>query len=343
MILILVPAYNPDNNFLTLIQALLQHNVTLVVVDDGSDNPNSQEILKHLSPKVVLLHHKINMGKGAALKTGLNYIALQYPQALGVVTADADGQHAVKDILHIASAQTNHPDKLVLGVRTFDVKNIPFRSRFGNTLTRVIFNFLTGLSLKDTQTGLRSIPLSHIPTYLTITSNHYEFELDMLLCAKNHHTGIVQIPIQSIYINNNQGSHFNPLLDSIRIYFVLLRFLLSSLTAALLDYVVFMVIYGTTHQLLLSQYTARLISGSFNYITNKKGVFATQKHPPNPKDHTLLKYIALAIALGFCAYLIIQFLMTLHIPVWLAKPLAEGLLFIASFSIQRSFVFVYKK
>lgn len=334
--IVLIPAYNPDYQLFNLTKSLLSEGYQVVLVDDGSTLAESQVVLAECKAltDVTLLRQVVNLGKGAALKLGLNHIAIHFPEAIGVVTADADGQHAVVDIINVGEALSEHPNDLILGVRSFDTK-VPLRSRLGNSLTRVIFNFVTGFKLLDTQTGLRAIPLSQIPAYLKIHSNRYEFELDMLLQAKHQGYSVQQVLIQSIYLNNNQSSHFNPLLDSMRIYFVLFRFILVSVLSAVLDYIIFMITLGATQNILASQYMARLISGAFNYTTNKRGVFSSKV----AVSTSLPRYILLATILGFCSYLLIEFLVSLHVSIALAKPLAEGLLFIASFSIQRSFVF----
>ena len=334
--MVLIPAYNPDEALFSLVQSLLAASCQVVLVDDGSTKPESRAVLQRCEEilKVKVLRQYVNLGKGAALKLGLNHIAVEFAGVCGVVTADADGQHVVADIVRVGQALVQNPDDLVLGVRSFDTK-VPFRSRFGNSLTRFIFNFVTGLKLLDTQTGLRGIPIGQISTYLKIHSNRYEFELDMLLQAKHHGYLVQQVLIQSIYINNNQSSHFNPLLDSMRIYFVLFRFILASILAFVVDYTIFMMSFGVTQNLLLSQYAARFISGGVNYTMNKRSVFSSKVSVAR----SLPRYVVLAVVLGFCSYLLIDFLVGMGISVALAKPLAEGLLFVASFSIQRHFVF----
>jgi glycosyltransferase involved in cell wall biosynthesis len=332
---VLIPAYNPDTKLLTLVEALLEQDCRVVVVDDGSLD-TSREIFDTLKSmkEVDLLAHAVNLGKGAALKTGLNHIAVHEPRLDGVVCADADGQHSVKDILLMGKTLAENPGSLGLGVRTFH-REIPFRSRFGNILTKHLLRFLTGLNIQDTQTGLRAVPMSFIPQCLHIRSNRYELELEMLLLTKQHHVPIVQVPIDTIYIDDNQSSHFNVLKDSAKIYFVLFRFVFSSLLAALLDYAIFMAVFVMTANVLASQYVARTLSGLFNFTVNRKLVFPSKSNLYT----TLAKYVLLAIVLAYCSFLLITYFVWLGMPVALAKPLAEGCLFLVSFSIQRSLVF----
>jgi glycosyltransferase involved in cell wall biosynthesis len=332
---VLIPAYNPDDKLVDLVEALARTRYRVVVLNDGS-SPESAPVFQKIrqSGQAEILQHAVNLGKGAALKTGLNHIAVAFPEAAGVVCADADGQHSVQDILKTGASLDAHPNALGIGVRTFHA-DIPLRSRIGNLLTKRLFNFFTGLDVSDTQTGLRAIPMSFIPHCLRIRSNRYEYELEMLLLTKSHHTPIVQIPIETIYIEDNKSSHFNVFKDSVRIYFVLFRFVFSSILAAVLDYAIFMAVYSLSTNLLASQYIARAGSGAFNFTLNRKLVFSSR----GGLLGSLSKYVILAVFLAFCSYVLITYLAWLGVPVALAKPLAEGALFIASFSVQRSIVF----
>lgn len=166
-----------------------------------------------------VLTHPLNRGKGAAIKTGLDYL-----KDVNVITADADGQHTPADIVRVAEALESHRDGLVLGVRAFDGK-VPLRSRFGNWWTRLWFFVLTGLWVKDTQTGLRGIPSALIPRIRALEGERYEYEMVMLADAKRHASRPLQIPIETIYLNDNSESHFSPLKDTVRIYRALFRYL----------------------------------------------------------------------------------------------------------------------
>ena len=111
-----------------------------------------------------------------------------------------------------------------MGIRSFDT-GVPWRSQFGNNLTRRIFQLFTRIDLHDTQTGLRAIPRSLLPRLLEVKANRYSFELEMLLIASRDRISLVQKPIQTVYLDGNSDSHFNPVLDSLRIYWVFVRYL----------------------------------------------------------------------------------------------------------------------
>lgn len=218
---VIIPAYQPVANVLIpLVKELLSlefHHI--VVVDDGSDSDKKSvfEQLATLS-NVTIIHLPKNMGKGAALKTGMRWVLENNPATIGVVTVDADGQHIPGDIMKVATALQNQPDKLFLGVRAFDT-NVPWRSRFGNTLTRTLFYWKYKTKILDTQTGLRAIPKEMMKKFLKIPAKRYEYEMACLIHTVKNHYPMEQIVTETVYIDRNISSHFNPIIDSIRIYY----------------------------------------------------------------------------------------------------------------------------
>ena len=225
--MILIPAFQPNEKLNSLLVAInkifININIKIVVIDDGSSNQNSTNVLKKIKKikNVVLLRHEQNMGKGAALKTGLNYAKKnKFPF---VITADADGQHLPEDIFKLW-LKAKRKNSFFIGVRNFD-KNTPLRSLVGNKITSMIFKFVTGKYLKDTQSGLRLIPKSLFNTLIAIKSNKYDFELDCLLkIASSKKANIKTLKISTIYEAGNLSSHFRPIFDSTLVYLVLLQF-----------------------------------------------------------------------------------------------------------------------
>jgi glycosyltransferase involved in cell wall biosynthesis len=340
-VVVLIPAYRPTAQLISVIETLTATTIpAIVVVDDGS-GPDYQHIFSTLclNPKVTLLRHAINLGKGAALKTGMNHILCEWPATAGIVTADADGQHDPTDILKVATTLAENPGPLVLGTRELR-GNVPWRSRLGNAATRASFALLAGRSIADTQTGLRGIPSSMVPHLLRLSSTGYEFELDMLLLAKHHGYLIHQVTIRTIYVAGNTSSHFNPIVDSMRVYFVLLRFTLSSLLTAFLDNVIFFFTFRSTASLVHSQVLARFAALVFNYIVCYKAVFMSRK----AHWQVFPRYLSVVFAMGLLSYGLIRLLSeSFGLPIFHAKLTAESLLFIANFAIQRDFVFTKSK
>lgn len=220
-IAILIPAFEPDDKLTAFVKEIREHFGHVVVVDDGSTS--GAEVFAAVRPLVdVVLVHRENRGKGAALRTGFACILDSLPGVAGVVTADADGQHLPRDVRRVADALCGHPGGLVLGVRSFSGK-VPFRSRFGNWWARAFFRMLTGLDILDTQTGLRGVPRDVLPRMLELRGDRYEYEMEMLAQCQSFPSPPLQIPIETVYIDENRSSHFHPLRDTFRTQYVIFR------------------------------------------------------------------------------------------------------------------------
>ncbi len=333
-VLVLIPAFRPADTLLELVSASDLRSLSILVVDDGSGE-ESKSLFSRVAevPNVRVLHHAVNLGKGAAIKTGLNEALLDL-EVSAIVTADADGQHSPKDILELC--EKSDRNALVLGVRDFGKDDVPLRSRFGNETTRFLFRIMKGIRLRDTQTGLRFIPRSLFSALLKVPFDRYEFEMEMLLVAIRKKFPIQEIPIQTIYIENNKSSHFNPLKDSFRIYFVFFRFALASLASALLDLLIFSTAIATGFAIPAATFMSRLVSGSFNFLTARRLVFAS-----NSGFWTqALGYWTLAFFLAGMSSYGVEKVVRLG---WMrpvpAKLLIETALFLVSFSVQKSLIF----
>ncbi len=335
--LVVIPAYQPSEILLRVAEDIkaLAPTLDILVVDDGSSE-SYQHIFSALTEKgtAEVLRHAVNLGKGAALKTAMNY-ALLRGDIQTMVTADADGQHQATDVVAIANISQTDPESVLLGVRSFGPE-VPLRSRFGNILTRNVLRVFSGLKLSDTQTGLRAIPRLSMREFLKIQSNRYEFELECLLVAQQTNTKIREVPIQTIYIDGNSSSHFNPLVDSLKIYFVFFRFSLSSLSCAFIDFSLFALIYAVSANLLLSIVCSRLISATVNFLLARELVFKSG----GKVGSQIIQYVGLAATILTVNYLAMSVLLeNLEINVLLAKVLVETTLFFASFAIQNIFIF----
>lgn len=335
---VIIPALEPGPGLPEMARQLLTSGAiqSIVVVDDGSSPRFAAnfEDLRRIEG-VHVLEHAVNLGKGAALKTGLNYAACTFAKSLGMVTADADGQHLTGDILAVVKAFCENPDSLVIGVRSLG-RNAPLRSRFGNKVTRYIMLAVTGQRITDTQTGLRGIPMDFVPELLRLKATGYEFELDLLVQCKIHNRPILEVPIAAIYIDENRSSHFDPLWDSMRIYFVFVRFAAVSLMTAVIDNLVFIAALRFSSELALCQIAARLVAGSFNYYLNKRGVFHSQAR----NAIAFPRYWLVVLMGGLLSYALIQSILRFtSLSVIPAKLVAETIMFFFSFVVQRDFVF----
>jgi len=222
-IAVLIPSLNPDERLAELVRSLTAFPFrAVIVVNDGSDS-KYDEIFALLGsmPSVIVLRHSRNQGQGCAVRTAMRYALESLPELAGIVTSDADGQHAVEDIVRVA-VETASSGRPVLGVRTFSA-GVPLRSRFGNIITQYVFCALSGMAVPDTQSGLRGIPVRWLPAMLTIRGDRFEFAVSVLAELARLSAPPRQVPIQTIYFDQNRSSHFRPVRDSLRIYMFLLR------------------------------------------------------------------------------------------------------------------------
>lgn len=332
----LIPARRQESQLGPLVDDLLIAGFgAVIVVDDGSpaaDQPFFQSLASR--DRVYLLHHATNLGKGRALKSGINYFLNRLPQFAGIVTADADGQHSLGDILRVANQLETSSGRAVLGTRDFR-GTIPLRSRLGNFITSLIFHLFSGCRIGDTQTGLRAFPAALLPQLLALPGERYEYEMTVLAYLCRQGCIPVELPIATIYIDDNRSSSFNPIRDSMRIYFVLLRFYSSSLASAVFDFTGFTVTFALTRNVFWSVIVGRL-SSLVNFLLNRTFVF----HSKARLWVALWRYFLLAIAIAATSYGSIQAL-TIYWGwnVLAAKVVADTTLSLAAFSIQRVFVF----
>ncbi|MDI2034672.1 bifunctional glycosyltransferase family 2/GtrA family protein [Paenarthrobacter nitroguajacolicus] len=338
--IILIPAYEPDHQLIKLIRNLHEADpwLTIVVVDDGSGPAYKETFDAAARLGCHVLGYPVNGGKGHALKAGFAFIAGNFP-GQDVVCADSDGQHGVADILAVADRVRHVTAATVLGSRNF-TGNVPARSRFGNTVTRGLFRLATGQRITDTQTGLRGYKADMVPWLLGVRGERYEYELNLLLEAKQAGYGIVSVGIATVYLNDNAGSHFRPVADSLRIYAPLLKFLASSLSAFVVDMVMFLVLLGVTDSLLVAVLGARLVSATVNFLVNRRLVFEHGKDRPLRSAAT--GYVALVLVLLLANYASIWALTSAAVPDLPAKILTEAGLLGVSYAVQHRFLFTRK-
>ena len=337
----LIPSYEPDDNLLKVVNELLENNFTVVVVNDGS-NISFDEIFDQLPKEVRHLSYETNQGKGHALKHGLTYIKDNFNDNSIVVTLDSDGQHKVKDAIKICDV-CDELGGIVLGSRYFG-KDVPRKSRFGNFMARLSFLLSTHHKLYDTQTGLRAFDYSLLERLIGIKGERYEYEMNVLLDAVRNNIPLKEERIETIYLDNNSGTHYNAFKDTLRIMKEVLKFSISSMIGFLVDYAAFTLLTlikcDWEYWLLACNIIARVISASVNFTINYKLVFRSE----DKLWRAILRYALLAVFILGCNTLLLWLLVNnLNMNKYLAKVLVEITMFITSWLIQRLFVFRKKK
>lgn len=338
---VVIPALNPTDKLGKLVEDLIAAKFKrIVLVDDGSDMqywPIFEKIA--LQSECVVLKHAVNLGKGRALKTAFNYILAKVPEAKCIITVDADGQHQLPDIEKVRSAYDGGK-QLVLGSRQFsrdaNGKKVPLRSKLGNQITKMVFNFLCGISISDTQTGLRAYPCEILSDLMDVKGERYDYETNCLLWCHDNDVSFKEIVIKTIYEDNNKSSHFNPLKDSLRIYGIIFKYICSSGLAVLVDYAVFLLLSGFTNNCYLLVYSGRACSAIINFTVNQKVVF---KNSGNIKLQAV-KCIILLLFSGTLSAIMLSWLAGIYQWNLLgAKIVVETVLFFINFYVQKRFIF----
>ncbi|WOO36222.1 bifunctional glycosyltransferase family 2/GtrA family protein [Anaerocolumna sp. AGMB13020] len=344
MLEIVIPAYEPDEKLLILIDSLKNtlRNTTdfdILIINDGSSSEYDTIFTAASKKGCRILSHRINQGKGAALKTGFSYL-LNSGFKGAIVCADCDGQHRPSDILKVSAALKNDSRLLVLGCRDF-IGKIPLKSIIGNKLTSLLYTMISGQNLKDTQTGLRAFSSELLPWLLQINGNRYEYEMNQLLEAKDSNIVLQCIPIETIYENRNEGTHFHPVKDSFRIYLPIFKYLFSSLLAGSIDFILLFLFMKLTNNLLFSVVISRMISSVINFLCNKQLVFNKSKVSTG---ESFVKYYLLAGFMLLCNYYLIRFFtFGISLPLTFSKIVTEVLLFLLSYKIQKNYIFKKNK
>lgn len=343
--IVIIPALNPDQELITLVEKLKEMELQTVIINDGSAQGCEIffEILKS-KLQCVVCDHIENLGKGAALKTGIEYAAKNYPDACGYVTADADGQHTPEDILNVANVLENNPDRLIMGTRDFSKKKIPVKSRWGNRITSLAYLLSTGQRCPDTQTGLRGIPKKFTEICLSISGCRYEYEMNVLLEIGKSGIPFVEVPIDTIYLNDNKASHFHAIKDSVRIYLNILKFSLSSFISAIIDnslFTLLMSVAFTTTSLGILEATiiSRVMSGCVNFIINKHWVFQNK----NSESKAAVQYAILFLSQMILSWFFVSSLSSLPIHLTIIKIVVDTGLFFLSYTIQKNVIFHEKR
>ena len=355
---VVLPSLNPDEKLLAVIDGLLQYGFTdIILVNDGSAAENLHYFETAAThPEVHLLHHEVNRGKGAALKTAFAWFLENRPDAVGVVTVDGDNQHHGEDTRSCA-LHMQETGNLTLGVRDFSQSDVPMRSRTGNRITSTVFKIFVGMTISDTQTGLRAIPRADLEILNKVLGDRFEYETNMLLSMKENDIPFDEVKIRTVYIEENKSSHFHPIRDSWRIYKLILahffKYTVSSLLSSVIDTGLYVLLAWALSGLLndpllttVSITAARIISSVVNFFMNQKLVFKSKLST----GKSMLRYGILAVviflgqlALTYGTYLLFGISESQIFLRGSVYVIVMTALFVVSFLAQQRWVFANKR
>ena len=337
----MIPSLNPDDRLISLVNELADNDFKdIIVVNDGSSEEYNK-FFEAIANKAVILIHAVNLGKGRALKTGFNEYLKRFKDKCGIITVDSDGQHKIDDIKKVAKALVENKESLILGSRNFNLESVPFKSKYGNKITRSIFKFLTGINVSDTQTGLRGIPTKYIPILMNVPGERFEFEMNMLMEAKENNINIIEEKIETVYIQENKSSHFNPLKDSLKIYAIFLKYIFSSIISFIVDIVFYKIFFNcivnyiANYAIIIATVLARIISSLVNYSVNKSTVFKSSN------NKSIIKYYILCFIQMIISALLVTTIYNLLNQRFevLIKLIVDSIIFLINFKVQKEWVF----
>lgn len=213
---VVIPAYNEAKTIGDILAALKEKGFDILVIDDGSTD-NTGEIAANLG--VMLIRHKENIGKGASMKEGTDFI-LKNTNCDAIITMDGDGQHKVGDIDNFIKMSEKEGSDIIVGNRMGYTKNMPFARLATNVFTSFLISGICKQKIPDTQCGFRLIKRKVIEA-VDLVSTNYDTESEILIDAAQRGFKISSIPIKTIY--KGERSDIHPVKDTIRFFALVIR------------------------------------------------------------------------------------------------------------------------
>jgi glycosyltransferase involved in cell wall biosynthesis len=206
-IAIIIPAYNEEMNIEKLLSELDNFSrKRVIVVDDGSVDGTTSVADKF---GVILLKHKSNLGKGMAHRTAFKYAIVNGFD--GVITMDADGQHAPEEIEYFA--RLGNSADIIVGTRKMSLANMPVLRYLTNKVTSLTVSLIASQRIKDSQSGFRYIS-SEVLKKIPLRTSRFQTESELLIKAGRMGFKISSVFISTIY--SKEKSYINPIVDTLR-------------------------------------------------------------------------------------------------------------------------------
>ncbi len=195
---VIIPAHNEEKHIAQVINETKKFSENIVVVDDGSSDRTPSEAEK---TGATVLKHAINLGKGAALRTGTEYSIKKGAEA--VVFIDSDGQHAPSDIPKLLKAIEE--TDVVFTYRNLKSEHMPLTKKFGNSILNSLLEILFGIKIIDTQCGFKAITSKAYKT-LRLISSDYNIESEIAAKTGKYKLRFLQVPIETVYNDKYKGT-----------------------------------------------------------------------------------------------------------------------------------------
>ncbi len=218
-ITVIIPAFNERERIVPIVDEAKRYVHEVIIVDDGSDD-GSRRFLDGLTDRALVLRHRINLGKGCALRTGITAAIARGADV--IVMMDADGQHKPSDIPRLVGALEEKDVDVVFGSRRIN-SSMPTAMRLGNHFFSIATNLLFRIFVSDTQSGFRAFKAAVYPK-LEWQSPRYAAETEMIVNAGKHHLRYCEVLIDTIYHDKYKGT---TVFDGLRIFANMLMWRIS--------------------------------------------------------------------------------------------------------------------
>lgn len=332
---IVIPTYRPDARLAELVAKLkAERDFPVVLADDGS-GPAFGPLLESLKGMgCTVLFTPKHSGKGRALKTAFRFLLEHAEEDGGIVAVTGRRVPPASELLKIAEAAAGPGRNIVLGM----APHAGWRRRFFQTLCSGAPS-MPGMIVLNAEADVRGYPRALLPSLLEADGDGAEYELNILLDAKRRGYGFTPLCSGSEPFTGAGFYRSGAVRSALLSGWFLLKFCFSGLLSAAVDYLLLFLLQLKTNNLLVSVVGARTVSSILNYGLNRAFVFES-KNAKRQKALEMLRYYALVVVLLAVNYLLLRtFSQTLKINLVLSKLMAEALLFLFSFAVQRLFVF----
>ena len=210
--IVVLPSYNEDRTIGKIVKDIVKMGMTALVIDDGSVDTTSSNAL---DAGAVVIRNKINRGKGYCVRIGIDYV-IEKMNFDWIILMDGDGQHHTSDIPLLMNSTKRGGVDIVNGNRMFNTQKMPFVRYITNRFTSWVISRLCNQNIPDSQCGYRIVSVNCLKQ-LTLTSDNYDIESEMLIQAAEKNMGIRSVPIQTIY--GEEKSEINKFRDTVRFFF----------------------------------------------------------------------------------------------------------------------------
>ncbi len=323
--IVLISTFEPDTSFVSFLKELKEIGVEVLVIDDGS-TISFQKTFEEAERLVKVIHHEFSKGKGACIKTGLEYIKANCHTNYCVTTMDYQKKYAIEDVKAVLEEATRNPNAYVLGAkrRTKDTSKI---KKLSSEAMRLAYQKKTGKDIYDTQAGLRAFTNNLTDFLLNIKGNHFDYEINCLLkCAEQN------IEIKEVALTKEEQI----LLEKKEIKTPekeIFTFAMFPCIGIAIDFVLFLILFLFSKQAILSNIFARIISSFINFSRDKKQIYKEEASTSKVAKYYFLFVGGILLA----NTLIIAFLTSVfNLPVIFAKIITEIAIYAMCFSIKEN-------